>query len=232
MKSFEYCAASSAIDIYNNYINFTSLNGMQNTSGKDGYTYYSDSVIYLNTGDTYTLTARLQGHFAEDLAGAWIDFNKNALFDASESIAMSAYDGSHESTGTFTVPLDAVLNDTLRLRVRNEYWGSVINSCGTNLGEVEDYPVLVQSAVIPCTTATAPSGVTNTWMGCTDTTWNTTSNWSAGIVPTASDVVYVPNNTPNNLIITQVVSCAKLIVQIGAKCTVNYNAGGRILIKF
>jgi hypothetical protein len=76
------------------------------------------------------------------------------------------------------------------------------------------------------------AGATNTWIGCTNSDWNTASNWSNLTVPTASDVVYVPIEAANQLIIDEEATCAKMIVQIGAKCLVDYNAGGKLLVKF
>jgi hypothetical protein len=78
----------------------------------------------------------------------------------------------------------------------------------------------------------APTNITNTWIGCVNSDWGTAGNWSLGTVPTASDVVYVPVEAANTLIIDEVVTCAKLVVQIGAKCKVDYNAGGKLVVKF
>jgi hypothetical protein len=116
---------------------------------------------------------------------------------------------------------------------------------GTNIGiatdQVENTRVLanpsigaveITTASLVCIVVTAPAGVTNTWIGCTNSDWNTATNWSTGVVPTASDVVYVPIEAVNQLVIDEVATCAKMVVQIGAKCLVNYNAGGQLRIKF
>jgi len=144
---FEYCFAEGTTNTTNDYITSVSLNGMINITGKDQYTYYADSLIELLPNGTYELSIQLDGSFDSDLAGAWIDFNKNAIFDLNEEISMSAYDASHISKGTFTVPSDAKFNDTLRLRARNEFFGNTVSPCGSNAGEVEDYPVMVRALV-------------------------------------------------------------------------------------
>jgi hypothetical protein len=91
----------------------------------------------------------------------------------------------------------------------------------------------VQFGVVACiTVASTPADATNTWIGCTNSDWNTASNWSTGAVPTASDVVYIPIEAVNQLVIDEVATCAKMMVQIGAKCLVNYNAGGQLRVKF
>jgi hypothetical protein len=83
-----------------------------------------------------------------------------------------------------------------------------------------------------CLVVTPPTGVTTTWVGCTNSDWNTASNWSTGVIPTMSDVVYIPIQAANQLIIDETASCAKMVVQIGAKCLIDYNAGGELVIKF
>jgi hypothetical protein len=116
-------------------------------------------------------------------------------------------------------------------------------NAGTNLGIATDQVGNVRDATphlgavevtIPgvCMVITAPAGVTNTWIGCTNSDWNTASNWSTGAVPTASDVVYVPIVAASQLVIDEVATCGKMLVQIGAKCLVNYNAGGKLVVEF
>jgi surface protein len=83
-----------------------------------------------------------------------------------------------------------------------------------------------------CVVVTTPAEVTNTWIGCNSSDWSDAANWSTNTIPVATDIVYIPIAAVNELIIDQTVTCAKMIVQIGAKCKVNYNAGGKLLIKF
>jgi len=77
-----------------------------------------------------------------------------------------------------------------------------------------------------------PTGTTNTWVGCIDDDWSNGANWSTGITPTTNDIVYVPANASNPLVINEVATCAKMIVQIGGVCKVDYNAGGKLVVKF
>ena len=162
---FEYCTAIGASNTTADYIDFVSLNGMQNPSGKESYGDFTDTLITLYRGLEYTLQIDLAFHWDDDTTGAWIDFNKNAVFDASEFILMSELDSNHESFGTFTVPYNAILNDTLRMRVRSQYWNQSPLPCGEETGEVEDYSIIVEdcstsSAINPsvCDTYTSPSG--------------------------------------------------------------------------
>ena len=72
-----------------------------------------------------------------DTAAAWIDFNRNAVFDDTELISMSQYN-NNISVGSFTVPDDAVIGQNLRMRVSNIF-NNVSDPCGNAFGEVEDY---------------------------------------------------------------------------------------------
>jgi hypothetical protein len=110
--------------------------------------------------------------------------------------------------------------------VANDQLGS-LRANPPSMGAVE---LTIASSV--CMVVTAPAGVTNTWIGCVNSDWSNAANWSALAVPVASDVVYVPLQAVNQLVIDEAATCAKMVVQIGAKCLVNYNAGGKLLIKF
>lgn len=76
----------------------------------------------------------------------------------------------------------------------------------------------------------SPNGTTIYWKDCTNTNWNTASNWSTRVVPIANDVIYIPAEAL--MIIDEVITCSKMIDEIGAKCSVDYNAGGKLLIEF
>ena len=106
-----------------------------NSSGNDGYTSYDNDPIEMNLGDSYTINVQLQGAFSEDDAAVWLDFNRNGEFDDSELIIMSPY-VSNVSSGTINVPLDAVTNQTITMRVRNSFFNDP-EACNFDAGEVE-----------------------------------------------------------------------------------------------
>ncbi|WP_299888059.1 GEVED domain-containing protein [uncultured Lacinutrix sp.] len=143
-RDFVYCNSQGISGTGADYIDQVTLDSFVNNSGQSTYTLYDNlSPIVLNTGTTYQLTSRLSNAFLEDVAAAWIDFNNNAEFEPSEAITMSNY-VANVSTGSFTVPNDAVLNETIRLRVSNIYNNNT-DPCGTFFGEVEDYLVTIDS---------------------------------------------------------------------------------------
>jgi len=59
--------------------------------------------------------------------------------------------------------------------------------------------------------------VTGTWLGITSTAWNTASNWCAGIIPTSSVDVTIPNasTTPYNPTISSSANCRNILIESG-----------------
>ena len=67
----------------------------------------------------------------------------------------------------------------------------------------------------------------NTWTGVTSSDWNTSSNWSTGNVPLATNDVVIPSGTPNNPVLSAGASgvAKDLTIQAGAVMEFN-DAGG------
>jgi len=62
-------------------------------------------------------------------------------------------------------------------------------------------------------------GTTYTWTGGTNTDWNTAGNWSPATVPTAADIVSIPN-VANDPTVSVSVSCKELSLASGATLTI------------
>lgn len=144
VQPLRYCDATGSTGTTVDYITSVSLNGMVNETNQNYYTYYEDKVVELEVDSTYLLEMTLDYSFTEDDPGAWIDFNLDGEFSADEEIDMADYNGNHYSSGTFTVPSDALTGTILRLRVRNSFFGDAL-PCGEDAGEVEDYPVVISA---------------------------------------------------------------------------------------
>jgi len=142
LNEFEFCDAFGTATTTTNWIKYLKLADFENESTKTEYSDFMHSNIILTEGETYTLTIQLDRSYAPDSAGAWIDFNNNTSFEPSEAVNMSSYDGSYTSTGTFTVPSDAVFYEKVRMRVRNSF-GENPEPCGEVVGEVEDYGIIL-----------------------------------------------------------------------------------------
>ena len=79
------------------------------------------------------------------------------------------------------------------------------------------------AANINTTYFTASTGIISTmkyWTGATSTDWNTATNWSDGILPTAIDDAIIPNVT-NKPIISGSAVCNNLTVNTGSSLTIN-----------
>lgn len=141
VHEFDYCNATGNNNGGNLFIDQVSIANINNTSSNDAYTYYTDSVVYMYRDSTYSIAVHSNNSWSSNDFGAWIDFNHNAEFDANESLNLVETAGNL-AEAQFTIPSNAVLSDTARLRVRLSYWGDEAQPCGNALGEVEDYPVL------------------------------------------------------------------------------------------
>jgi hypothetical protein len=177
LKPFEYCTAAGESNNGNLYLNQVDVAGMNNTSGNDAYTYYQDSLVELELNGSYTISLTANVNWSENDMGAWIDYNNDAVFDASELIIADTNTGNF-STSNFTVPANAVIGDTVRMRIRLGYWDNpVFDPCETTLGEVEDYPVLIlDSCDVMSTTDVTACDIYN-WNG-TDYTASGSYNWT------------------------------------------------------
>lgn len=148
VKSFEFCATSGESANGNLYLSQVNVASMSNTSGNDAYTYYPSALVELDLNQSYTISLTANTNWSNNDLGAWIDYNGDAEFDASEVIISDPGTGSF-STANFTVPANAKINEELRMRVRLGYWDSpILDPCGTTLGEVEDYPVMISNNIL------------------------------------------------------------------------------------
>lgn len=116
-----------------------------NTSGSNGYSLFTTptgSIVAGSSGNAYSVST---GGDIEG-AAAWIDYNRNGVFEASENI-FNGLAGTNPATysGTFSVPAGA-FNGTTRMRVRcmfNVNPGAGGACTGATWGETEDYLVTI-----------------------------------------------------------------------------------------
>lgn len=153
-----YCAAQSTNSTSEHISNVTLAN-VNNNSGTSTYTNYTtNSALQINLvqGQQYTLSVSknwADNNPANDAVSAWIDFNRNGVFESAERVMASPVAPPSGTptvvTASFTVPNNAVMNLPLRMRVIVIYGGNQIgatlgNACGNmGWGEVEDYQVVV-----------------------------------------------------------------------------------------
>lgn len=175
-----YCA-SQGNNVNDEYISRVQLNTINNASGAQLYSDFTNIATSLNEGATYTITVTptWTGTVYNEGYAAWIDYNGDGDFnDAGELIWSKAASKNTPNSGTFTVPTGTVGNDT-RMRVSMKYNG-IPTSCETfSYGEVEDYTINLGGGSGPDTQApTAPSNLTASNIAQTTLTlsWNASTD--------------------------------------------------------
>ncbi|TVR39369.1 MAG: hypothetical protein EA392_06380 [Cryomorphaceae bacterium] len=144
-----YCEAFSS-NSSEEWIAEVQLNTLHNVSGSDdGYGDYTFMSTTLTAGGTYELS--VTPGYADDewdeYIMAWIDFNQNGIFEASEIVLDTDGVTTTTFTSEFTVPEDAQIGGTrMRITMRYEQMAGPCQQ-GFSWGEVEDYCVLIADPV-------------------------------------------------------------------------------------
>lgn len=129
---------------------------MSNASAGAAYTNYATDPTKLITltqgsaGNTVSITKQWSADQYNDGVTAWIDFNRDGNFSASEIIHTSAASIVTPVSATFTVPADAYagpLNTTMRVVLT--YDDQPTSGCSNfAYGEIEDYAVKILPQVL------------------------------------------------------------------------------------
>jgi hypothetical protein len=161
-----YCAPTASLDD-NTGVTKVSFNTISNaSSGTPEYTDFSAQSTTITQGATYPLAVQVNtaGNYTAYVK-AWIDWNQNGVFDASEAFDLGS--ATNVSNGApsgspvnITVPLTAATGNTV-MRIRATY-GTGATPCGDqDFSEAEDYSVVILAAV-PCSGTPAPGNTTTT----------------------------------------------------------------------
>lgn len=216
-----YCAPS-----YPNQINpqdsiyidsFTTSNGVTNinntNTGHTPYSNYRNLNATQNSGESISFTAiTASGMTTSKGLAIWIDWNKNAIFDANEKVFTTTTLTQGNISGAFEIP-PAVATGDYRMRVVIMS-GHPTNPCivkspsNTTYGEIEDYTLKVNHISLSnCASST---------------TWNGTS-WNNG-EPNAYKKAIIEGNLTiaNNLTACELLLNSGIVtVNSGAVLTVN-----------
>jgi photosystem II stability/assembly factor-like uncharacterized protein len=139
--NLDYCFAEGSTGTGSDYITNVELNGIDNGSGKSNYSDFRSIIIPLEIGETYTLNTGLAAAFDPDRVHAWVDWDRNGVFDEDELIDMTV-PVNRQSNGSITVPANAA-EGAVTMRVRVVYSTTLVDPCGSAFGEVEDYTISV-----------------------------------------------------------------------------------------
>ena len=116
----------------------------------DGYQDYGclARAAQLVCGQTYTLAVRTNPD-VDELVRAWIDFDQNGAFSATEMIASPPPGRQHQAS--FTIPASAPVGVELRLRIAADYANSPIpTACSSpQYSQTEDYRVVLLATAAP-----------------------------------------------------------------------------------
>src|ERR1051326_5982304 len=162
------------------------FNTINNYSGTANYVYsdYTAQSTNVTQGNSYTLS--VYGWSYGQYVTAWIDYNNNSTFEASEIITSWLYVPANSfGSVSITIPAAAAVG-AHRMRIRSEYspYNTPSDPCiAVTYGESEDYTVNVVSS---CTTPGTPTAITGTATG------QTTDNlsWAAGSPAGSTTVTY------------------------------------------
>lgn len=204
----DYCKPVVAAPLSYAYISNVTFNSIHRNSTLDGsssggYSYYGSDTnttsVYRGSQYALSVATHIDYNYIHRMT-AWIDFNRNNVFDSAEVVASSATTSgvtNSQFTASVTVPSNAVLG-TSRLRVRFEFYDNLLQKdpCKTiNYGETEDYKIDIASA--GCTPPVV--GITGDSSAC-DTVRLTASggtaySWSGGVTPNSAANKFVASGT-------------------------------------
>jgi hypothetical protein len=236
VKEGKYCQSSGTMS-YQGNITLVKLDSINRASGKDSaYTNYTltDSAT-LKAGNTYNLTVNLKTDNGNHkyYASAWIDWNQDLVFDASErydlGFSQNVTDGpTNSSPKSILVPLTAKHGKT-RMRIASKYNNVITNPCATGTdGETEDYTIIVES--IPQLTYTINKTnlcenekihFTYTGDSVTSVSWTFTNGTDSVTSSNKIDSLVVPNAGTYNLKLTGTLGLNTYMLNTNAVFTVS-----------
>lgn len=127
-----------------------SVNGVDQATGNDGG--YLDATgkppfQLTGKGDRLELRHGFRSYQYTENWGAWIDFNQNGIFEASETVLTAR--GNTVVSAPITIPSGVTGTTRMRVQVR---WSAAAQPCGNiGYGETEDYTVKLPDAPAPST---------------------------------------------------------------------------------
>ncbi|HTN45642.1 MAG TPA: GEVED domain-containing protein [Flavipsychrobacter sp.] len=166
-------------------VTFASINNNTGACISGGsYSDYKTTVTVANIAQNASIPISVSvSNGGTEYAGAWIDYDQNGVFDASEYITLTDADGVAPwiYNATVLVPSSALLGQT-GFRVRSSYNATIAagSSCSNtySYGETEDYVVnITLPATCPSATALTATGATATSVSLGWTPLSSATQW-------------------------------------------------------
>ena len=137
-----YCASTSS-NVNDEYISRVQLGTIDNASGGQFYSDFTNISTVLRQGDSYTITVTptWTGTAYAEGYSVWIDYNHDGDFiDSGEQVWSQAAIQTSPVSGSFTIPSGTYSGNT-RMRVSMSYNAIPTECQAFTYGEVEDYTV-------------------------------------------------------------------------------------------
>ncbi|GER58693.1 hypothetical protein ULMA_08010 [Patiriisocius marinus] len=177
VQGITYCSSAST-NTNDEYISRVQLNTINNASGAQFYSDFTNISTTLSQGNPYTVTVTptWTGTIYDEAYAVWIDYNKDGDFtDAGELVWSKAPSKDTPNSGSFTIPTSASLGAT-RMRVAMQY-NAIPTSCQSfTYGEVEDYTVTIAAAAADTQAPSNPTNLTASNIAETSVTLNWTAS--------------------------------------------------------
>ncbi|KAA9340326.1 PKD domain-containing protein [Adhaeribacter soli] len=142
-----YCP-SNGHNNTNIHISNVTLSNLNNTSGQapNGYSDFTAQTATLVQGNPATLNVSRGGGYINTSVSAWIDFNRNGIFENTERV-MAQNAISTVATVVIAVPVSAPVGGTRMRVMTSSLTTAPTNPCVTNSLnlEVEDYSIIIQT---------------------------------------------------------------------------------------
>ncbi len=148
-----YCTMGSINENSIGITNVSFANISNDSTSENPFTNFTTISTVVNRGETYSLSAMVNTMGGANYTAAWIDWNGNNTFEASEQITLgNVTGGMNVNSGTIasvTVPASAVLGNTvMRVRTKQSPDNNFAEACGLVAnGEGEDYTIIVDEAL-------------------------------------------------------------------------------------
>lgn len=131
-----------------------SFNTTNNSSANNNfYTNYTALSTTVNRNETYNLSVNVNTLGGTNYTAAWIDWNNNNIFEASEQVLLgNVTGGTNVNSGlvaSVTIPTTALIGETvMRVRTKQSAENTMPQPCGAEAnGETEDYAINIQPAL-------------------------------------------------------------------------------------
>ena len=141
VATLTYCAATGAAGTGGDWIKMVTLNNLQHSSLQIPYSNFKDKSATLAPGGTYKLKVYMNQTYPLDKVYAWIDYDRDGVYEPTELVNMTLPNGENISDGNVNVPANVGTIATT-MRVRSIYGDpNIADPCGSYFGEVEDYTI-------------------------------------------------------------------------------------------